>query len=207
MAKTRPGMLLTPFIVVTALLSLGIGGYFEWRKDWRASNERTASTSLKTISTAEAEFRANDRDLNQINDFWTGDVAGLYYVKANGQEIHLIDRLLAEADASPLQALCHPPRPLHGYFFVAMDSDDSEADAKVKVYRQETGGKPAMGAVHHHAKYGFCAYPAEYGVTGTFTFVVNENNVIFRFDNKGKPLLHWPSDHEARVLWPGVRPD
>ncbi|HVR83252.1 MAG TPA: type II secretion system protein, partial [Planctomycetota bacterium] len=44
----------------------------------RASNERNASTSLKTLTSAEADFRANDRDWNHVNDFWTGDVKGLY---------------------------------------------------------------------------------------------------------------------------------
>src|SRR5579885_2621219 len=44
----------------------------------RASNERNASTSLKTLTSAEADFRANDRDWNHVNDFWTADVRGLY---------------------------------------------------------------------------------------------------------------------------------
>src|ERR1044071_8976237 len=44
----------------------------------RASNERNASTSLKTLTSAEADFRSNDRDGNKVNDFWTGNVAGLY---------------------------------------------------------------------------------------------------------------------------------
>src|SRR6187455_327077 len=44
----------------------------------RASNERNASTSLKTLSSAEADFRSNDRDWNHVNDFWTANVAGLY---------------------------------------------------------------------------------------------------------------------------------
>jgi len=38
----------------------------------RASNERIASTTLKTFTSAEADFRANDRDMNHVNDFWTG---------------------------------------------------------------------------------------------------------------------------------------
>src|SRR4051812_8671692 len=47
----------------------------------RASNARNASASLKTIASAEADFRANDRDGNKVEDFWTGDVSGLYYVR------------------------------------------------------------------------------------------------------------------------------
>jgi len=40
--------------------------------------ERNASASLKTLATAEADFRANDRDGNGVNDYGTGDVYGLY---------------------------------------------------------------------------------------------------------------------------------
>ena len=38
-----------------------------------ASNERGAATALKTLASAEADFRANDRDKNGVNDFWTAD--------------------------------------------------------------------------------------------------------------------------------------
>src|SRR5499426_4212981 len=44
----------------------------------RSSNERNASTSLKTVTTAESDFRSNDRDGNRVNDFWTADVWALY---------------------------------------------------------------------------------------------------------------------------------
>lgn len=42
------------------------------------AHERCSSASLKTLSVAEADFRANDRDWCSVNDFWTGDVVGLY---------------------------------------------------------------------------------------------------------------------------------
>ena len=44
----------------------------------RSSNERNASTSLKTVTTAQADFRSNDRDGNRSMDFWTADVYALY---------------------------------------------------------------------------------------------------------------------------------
>jgi len=42
------------------------------------SAQGQVSASLKNMESAEADFRANDRDWNHANDFWTGDVAGLY---------------------------------------------------------------------------------------------------------------------------------
>src|SRR6187455_1337140 len=77
----------------------------------RASNERGASTALKTLSSAEADFRSNDRDGNHENDFWTADVKGLYTMtsaKVRGAgtapddpAIKLIEIETAAADADP----------------------------------------------------------------------------------------------------------
>src|SRR6185436_9860966 len=44
----------------------------------RHGGERNPSTSLETITSAQADFRANDRDGDGINQFWRGDIAGLY---------------------------------------------------------------------------------------------------------------------------------
>src|SRR5689334_9677177 len=55
-----------PFIAIVA--AIAIPGLLSSQ---RASNERNASASLKTLASAEADFRANDRDNNKINDFWT----------------------------------------------------------------------------------------------------------------------------------------
>ena len=70
-----------------------------------SSVQRAAlSTSLKTLTSVEADFRANGRDGNHVNGFWTGDSSGPYYVRPNGgeQEIRLIEESLANADAKPL---------------------------------------------------------------------------------------------------------
>src|SRR5438045_5872144 len=112
-------------------LAVGIPLYFlflDFHHDVnRAENERAASTALKSLTSAEAEFRANDRDSNQVNDFWTGDVAGLYYTRPNsspvGPEIKLIERAIAEADAAPLKPLVPVPVPYHGYLFRALEVD------------------------------------------------------------------------------------
>lgn len=46
--------------------------------EWRRFNERCASDSLKTISSPEADFIADERDEHRLEDFWTADVATLY---------------------------------------------------------------------------------------------------------------------------------
>src|SRR5574341_1147969 len=74
-------------------------------------HERNFSSSLKTLSSAEADFRANDRDWNHVNDFWTGDVKSLYTLTSAGirgagtdpqdMAIRLIEQSVALADADP----------------------------------------------------------------------------------------------------------
>jgi type II secretory pathway pseudopilin PulG len=65
------------FIVVLILVIAGIAvpGLVSSQ---RASNERERVTNLRILVSAEADFRANDRDGNGVNDFWTADVKGLH---------------------------------------------------------------------------------------------------------------------------------
>jgi hypothetical protein len=56
---------------------------------------------LKTIATAQADFRANDRDWNHENDYWRADVAGLYALEVQGVAIKLIELSVAAADQRP----------------------------------------------------------------------------------------------------------
>jgi len=157
----------------------------------RASRERGASASLKTIVSAEADFRANDRDGNKVNDFWTGDVSGLYFVKAPGakSELKLIEADVAYADANPLFPVLR--RADSGYFFLALDGDESapENDQSYKVDTDKSGRK-----VHHQSRFGFSAYPKDAGA-GKYFFFVNENNTIFR-EKRDKPRTDFPDDRE-----------
>lgn len=69
------------------------------------SHERNASASLKTLATAEADFRANDRDGNGRNDYWRSDVAGLFTLIPKGgtdrDAIRLIEVSITAADDRP----------------------------------------------------------------------------------------------------------
>lgn len=166
----------------------------------RASNERKASTLLKTFSSAEADFRANDRDANEVNDFWTGDVTGLYSLKVRGQELRLIERSGAEADTCPIDPLCWPYRPRSGYFSQVLEADDS-LEGNDRSYFKDTGGNRRMGDVHHESRFGFCAYPRSPG-DGKYSFIINENNTIFRMKSAGR-VTRWPSDTSLKSLWSG----
>lgn len=57
------------------------------RDEWERFNERCASDSLKTLTAAEADFRANDRDWCHVNDFWTSNPSGLYTMASASEDI------------------------------------------------------------------------------------------------------------------------
>lgn len=121
--------------------------------DGLARNEQAAQAALKRISGAQADFRGNDRDRNFIQDYWTRDVSGLFYVSVDGRPIQLIDPEIAAADALPALPRLQPAVPYHGYYFRALRLEDA-------------------------ARFAVRAYPAEPGVTGRYTFTIDEGNTI-----------------------------
>lgn len=191
--------------------SLLTGVYGDVQTGQLASNERNGATTLRTFCSAEADFRANDRDGNLVNDFWTADVAGLYTCKdQKGQPVKLIELSAALADAAPLEkgaaggkvpALSDfgVPAPKAGYWFRAMEKTNDVQPGEL--LRVDTGGEPRMGKVHNTSRFGYCAYPAEYGATGVQTFIVSESNTIFWKDTQGEPVLEWPTNAELQAEW------
>jgi prepilin-type N-terminal cleavage/methylation domain-containing protein len=166
----------------------------------RASNERNASTSLKTLTSAEADFRANDRDWNHVNDFWTYDVKGLYTMTSaavggnsnatTDPAVKLIELSVASADTNGGDAtgstgeVCTlttfaVPSPKAGYWYQALILDLAMTGTPDETYALDTGGTPAMGSIHNTSKFGFCSYPDSQSA-GKYVFIVNENNTIFR---------------------------
>lgn len=155
----------------------------------RASNHRSAATSLKTLCTAEADFRANDRDWNKVNDFWVGDVSRLYYLESEGGPIKLIELSVASADGAPKGPLPSPGAKA-GYLYKAIPKD-------------ENGAPYDEGKGRNTSKFAFCAYPEEYrpqawyrsdlGIT-IYTFIINEENTIWRKDTGGVPPEKFPKN-------------
>jgi hypothetical protein len=196
------------FLIGAAIFSLGVVGFFHAR---RGSGERSVSTSLKTISTAEADFRANDRDGNHVNDFWTRDVQGLYgIIPADGKEpIKLIEMSVALADSDPVKGvypeLAGVAGMRSGAWFIALSEDRSVTP--LARYRD-----PQV----MNSQFGFLAFPDDFISSYAWAWIINENNTIYRRHLKddvrppGKtppgPVRapgygYWPSDEELKTCW------
>jgi type II secretory pathway pseudopilin PulG len=195
-----PGEIIAAVIVVVFIAAVIVPSFLtSSRGNW---HERNSSTSLKTLASAEADFRANDRDWNHVNDFWTADVRGLYTMTSaavpgaspnstTDPSIKLIELSVASADADDVEIPAGGeylsitnfavPSAKAGYWYAALRSD---LQAGVS-YRQDTGGTPKMGACHHEQKFGFMAFP-DSPSAGKYVFMVNENSTIFRMEVKGR---------------------
>lgn len=164
------------------------------------SNDRNASASLKTLASAQADYRGNDRDENKDQDYWRGDVSGLYSVLPAGstEMIKLIELSVAAADASPLGKNKIGDRgpgqiaqdqyaefvPKAGYFYLALrhvGEDPKALDSR---------------------RFAACAYPADYPRSGKWTFVIDEGNTVFRRDlgRQGPPEV-FPDAESLKRDW------
>lgn len=200
--RRKEGFTLIELMIVIAIIAIiaaiAIPGLLQSQ---RAANERNASASLKTLATAEIDFRSNDRDGNRINDFWTYDVAGLFVLETSGDDgttfspmIKLIDPSIAGAENFNRADVTADPGasapwvyrrvtdniptrgPKSGYWYYALQSDASEGT--VEDYTQATDGTPAE--VHSASKFGFGAYPDSFGA-GRSVFMINESATVIKF--------------------------
>ena len=69
MSKERRGPSIGLVLLIFGVGAGSIGFFVLWlpshRSSQRAANERSAAAFLKTLATAEADYRANDRDVNE----------------------------------------------------------------------------------------------------------------------------------------------
>jgi hypothetical protein len=195
------GAAAVPFVAIVA--AIAIPGLLSSQ---RFANERNASASLKTICTAEMDFRANDRDGNGVNDFWTGDVSGLFCLRPPdaGGPLGLIEISVAAADGAPVMGrvpadrkagLSTSSHPKAGYFFRAMKEDESG-----EPYGRDTEGRKSLGPYYNLAGFAFCAHPAKYPSSGRQTFIVNEGAVVWKKDTGGEAVDGWP-ENPAEEGW------
>ena len=194
-----------------------------------AANEKNAHASLKTIITAQIEFRNNDRDGNRIPDFWTGDISGLYgmtslVVPGNTDElVKLIDISIAGADTNPLPggsaggelrdvANIIQITTKAGYWYGVLDQNLQEG----LDYQVDTWGNTPMGEVHNLQRFGAIVFPDERQKSGRTAAIISEIGTIFVRSGldeiKPSALVppgaivnvdykDWPTDATLATIW------
>lgn len=209
------GFTLVELMVVIAIIAI-ISGLLvpNLMVSSRTANERNASMSLRNIAGAQATFRSMDADQNGVSDFWTADVAGLYYISpgsatrktitakdgsstsgSTGQNqnppvglggIRLIDRSVCRADADT--ATEGDP---NGYDLTHACNTKSGYWYMVLRDFQTADGRENSYGVRNTEKFGLAAYPHAHGSSGSQVFLVTETGQVIRRD-PGSPE-YWAS--------------
>jgi hypothetical protein len=142
-------------------------------------NRQIGSNELSVIAVSRAYVEAQ-RDyaaLNPLHEYAMkvasspGKHDGLYWPVRSGEEESPLGPLVASAEAEGYAApnpLRHPP--YHGYYYRILTGQGANAPGGAKEY-----------VVHGRMTRGFAmvAFPAEYGVSGVMTFIVNETGIVF----------------------------
>ncbi len=169
-----------PIKWIIIALVLGVVGWLAYdlctTPSMRSSNDRNAAGSLKTVATAQADYRSNDRDGNGKNDFWRGDIAGLYTVKGkDGEAIKLIELSMAGADALPVTDIAKYIRaaPKAGYRYRALRfADEKTPDPE---------------------RFAACAFP-DNEKAGKVMFIISHENRMYRKKAVPGGVEVYPSD-------------
>lgn len=162
-----------------------------WRFDVRQGREeiiarRVGRNELNTIQVALAyvdaqrEYYAEDRDGDGVLEYAqrfassAGKRDGLYWPSSGGERLSPFGDLVAHAQAEGYQlGTTGRPTPFHGYLFhVLTGQGDAAGD----------GAYDYVVRGHMIAGFGMVAFPAQYGVSGVMTFIVNHDGVVHQKD-------------------------
>ncbi len=195
--------------IIAVLISIAVPNLLRSKV---AANETAAIGSLRTLLAAQSVIRQSDSDGNAVQDYWTGDVSGLFRLGTaggGGASIRLIDIALARGDLLPLPAGA-PPQPFltaslaavpserSGYQFQSMTTD---ADGNPL---QNDGPDTDGNAWENLTRFGFVTVPVLYGNQGITTMIIREDGLIYGRDTGNNvPVLIWPPSEPSTGAPPG----
>jgi hypothetical protein len=139
-------------------------------------NELNAMEVCRGYAEAQLEYAAAARDGDRVLkyaqriDSTPGKQDGLY---ADGVPDTLVSRAFAEAAAANLSAGGKKAEPYHGYYFRVLKSQGPDATGGAFDY--VVNGKMIGG-------FALVAWPAEYGVSGIRTLLINHEGVVYEKD-------------------------
>ena len=116
---------------------------------------------------AQKQFSANDRDKDGMMKY-----ASHMIPTSAGHDalVPLVPQGLADATWDGQK---RPVKPYHGYYFRILDAQGPHATGGTHSYRVKDR---LLGG------FGLVAWPAQYGVTGVLTFMVNQDGVVYEKD-------------------------
>jgi hypothetical protein len=148
-------------------------------------NRRIGRNELSTIQTclayvdAQREYVGEDRDGNGLFEYaqkfvsTAGKKDGLYWESKAGEKESPLGDFAARAAREGYKKTNDKPVPYYGYYFKILKAQGK--NAKDGAYDYIVNGKMIGG-------FGIVAYPAQYGVSGVMSFVVNHDGIIYEKD-------------------------
>ena len=144
------------------------------------ANELSAIDICRAYIDAQLRYASRDRDGDGVTEFAQkilsddGKQNGLFWnASKHGGEQSPIGPFAATASGEGYKAAAGKPMPYHGYYFRILKKQGKHAP----------GGKRDYVADGNMTKgFAVLAYPAEYGVSGIMTFVINRNGILFQKD-------------------------
>jgi hypothetical protein len=132
-------------------------------------NELAAIDVCRAYVEAQLEYASRDRNASGVLEYAQkiasspGKKDGLYW---EGAPDNLVPKSFAEAAATK-------PTPYHGYYFRILTAQGPDAQGGARTYLVNGG---MIGG------FALMAYPAEYGVSGIKTFIVNHRGIVYEKD-------------------------
>jgi hypothetical protein len=161
-----------------------------WRFDARSGMDeivarRIGRNELFTIQTclayvdAQREYYAEDRNGDGILEYaqrfpsTPGRKDGLYWEARPGEPPSPLGDLVVAAYAEGYRRAKSGPTPYHGYVYRILTAQGPGA---------RDGAYDYVVRRHMIAGFALVAFPAEYGVSGVMTFIVNQDGVVYQKD-------------------------
>ncbi len=141
-------------------------------------NELDAIEVCEGYVDAQREYASADREMDEIIQYAQKILSdpntrnGLYWVPAEGELPSPAGPFVARAAAEGYKK-GEKPIPFHGYYYRILKAQGSSAPGGA--YNYVING-------HMVAGFALVAWPADYGVSGIMTFVVNSNGIVYEKD-------------------------
>jgi hypothetical protein len=165
-------------------------------------NELNAIQVALAYVDAQYEYASKDRDGDGVVQYamkfvsHAGKKDGLYWEAAPGEEASPLGPLFVRAteDGYILKKKGEKPAPYHGYYFKILKGQGSHAPGGERDYI--INGRMVAG-------FGLVAYPAEYGVSGIMTLIVNQDGTVYEKDlgPKTKKLVKAMKKYDPDNTW------